>query len=122
MRDKNILAEFLVSVILIIFLVLFLSPTDLLMPMNATGMTGIIVIVLFFIFAGLIWREKGNDERESLHVLGAGRISFIVGLLIAIIGIVKQSLSHDIDAWLIFTAIGMILAKVGYRFYSSRNK
>ncbi len=122
MKDKNIIAELFVAIILVGFLVLFLSPTGLLMPMNATGMTGIIVIVLFFIFAGLIWREKANDERESLHVLGAGRISFITGLSIAIIGIVKQSLNHDIDAWLIFTAIGMILAKIGYRFYSSRKK
>ena len=122
MGNKNILAELLVSTILIFFLVLFLNPTDLLMPMNATAMAGIVVIVLFFIFAGLIWKEKAHDERESLHVLGAGRISFVVGLLIAILGIVEQSFRHNIDAWLIFTAIGMILAKIGYRLYSSKNK
>lgn len=120
MKDNNTLAELMVSVILVAVLVLFLSPIDLLMPMSRLTMLGVLMVLLFFVFAGLIWREKARDERENVHVLGAGRFSFIVGLLIAIGGILTQSLRHNIDPWLVFTAIGMILAKIFFRLYSAR--
>lgn len=121
MKDKNTFAEILVSVVLVVLLIVFLSQSPLLMPMSTTTMMGILVALSFIVFAGLIWKEKARDERENIHVLGAGRISFVAGLLIALTGILIQSFNHNIDPWLIFTAIGMILAKIFFRIYSSRN-
>lgn len=120
MSDKNTIMELAVSIILIVVLFLFLSPIDLLMPMSHITMLGVLVVLLFMVFSGLIWREKAHDERENVHVMGAGRFSFIVGLLIAIGGILTESLRHKIDPWLVFTAVGMILAKVIFRLYSAR--
>jgi L-asparagine transporter-like permease len=120
MRNKNYLIELIVPFLLIAVLALFLSPADLFMPMSQIAMLGVLLTVVFLIFAGFIWNEKAKDERESSHIQSAGRYSFLTGLIIAISGILWGSLAHNIDPWLVFTAIGMILTKVFFRLYKSK--
>ncbi len=119
MKDKAILLELIVAVALIGLLVLFVSPIDLLMPMTTSAMSILLVAVLFLIFSSLVFREKARDERENILKMNAGRISFLTGSVIAVVGILYQSASHNIDPWLVYTLIGMILAKTAVRLYSS---
>ena len=118
-QDKSVLLEIIIALFLIGFLILFLSPIDLLMPMTTGTMSILLVAVLFMVFSSLVFREKSRDERENVLKMNAGRISFLAGSIIAVIGILYQSTTHNIDPWLVYTLIGMILAKTTTRLYSS---
>ena len=119
MTDKTIILEIIVAIVLAGLLFLFLSPIDLLMPMTTGTMSILLVSVLFMVFSSLVFREKSRDERENFLKMNAGRISFLSGSVIAVIGILYQSMTHNIDPWLVYTLIGMILAKTTTRLYFS---
>jgi uncharacterized membrane protein SirB2 len=118
MKNKLWLKNILISAPLLGILLLFLFPNPLLMPQSLEMMFIIVFIILFFIYSAVIWNEKGNDEREDLHILNAGRVSFLVGSGILTIGIFVQSLNHNIDPWLIYALISMIFTKIIIRIYS----
>jgi len=118
MKNKIWVKNILITIPLIGLLLLFLYPNPLLMPQTLEMMFIIVFIILFFIYSAVIWNERGNDEREDLHILNAGRISFLVGSAILTIGILIQSLNHNIDPWLIYALIGMIFTKIVTRIYS----
>jgi Na+/proline symporter len=119
MKFTSYTSEVIVSLILLIILGLFLSPGSMaLMPKTAGSMLTIIFVLIFVVFAGLVWKEKARDEREEFHKLNAGRISFLVGTSVLVLGVVYQSFGHDIDPWLVATLAGMIFAKVAARIYS----
>jgi len=81
-------------------------PTTLLMMM----ILGLVAV--FALFASFVWRENHRDEREGLHKMMAGRAAFLVGTALLTLGIIVQSLSHNLDPWLVLTLGGMIVAKV----------
>lgn len=109
--------EILVSSILILILVLFLNSTQFAMPQTLAMLLLVALIVGFLLFAGLIWKEKAVDEREDLHRLVSGRISFLVGEALLVCGIVIQGLQHEIDPWLIYVLSAMVLAKIISRIF-----
>lgn len=120
---KNIpLAELITSLILIIILFLFIAPTSLSMPASLGPMLTVFLILAFLVFAALIWKEQSADERENLHRLNAGRVSFLFGSAVLVLGILIQSLSHNVDPWLIYTLVTMILVKIISRIYSEKTK
>jgi hypothetical protein len=98
--------------------VLFLNPGNLSMPDTMTSMLILGMIVAFLAFAAVVFREKASDERETWHVLAAGRISYLVGVGTIIIGIGLQALKHEIDPWLVIALCAMVLAKLASRIYS----
>ncbi len=120
MHNKSSLGEVLVIILLLAILILSINPSGLLMPMSMSMMVLVGFIVLFFVFAGLIWKESVHDERESLHRSEAGRWSFFVGLTMLAVGIVVESFSHSIDPWLVYALIGMIGSKLVSRMYHQR--
>ena len=109
---NNFLQEIVVSAILIVLLLLFINPFGFWMPtvLLMTMMLGL--VVMFTLFASLIWKENHRDEREGIHKMIAGRIAFLVGASLLVIGIVTQSFRHELDFWLVFTLGGMMLAKI----------
>lgn len=118
MKNNQFIGEIIVILLLLGILFLLINPDDLLMPMSMSMMLTVGFIVVFFMFAGIVWKEKAHDERESLHRSEAGRISFLVGLLTLAAGVVVQSFSHNIDPWLVYTLILMIFSKLVWRIYS----
>lgn len=119
MKISSFTSELIISLVLLILLGLFLSPSSMaLMPTTMGSMLIIIFILAFIVFANMVWKEKANDEREELHKLNAGRISFLVGTTILVIGVIIQTLNHNIDPWLFATLAGMVLAKATSRVYS----
>lgn len=109
---NNLSQEVFVSVILIILLVLFLNPFDFWMPNALLMMMVLGFVVVFALFASFVWRENHRDEREGLHKMMAGRVAFLFGAALLVLGIVVQSFNHALDPWLVFILGGMIVAKV----------
>ena len=109
---NNLLQEIFVSLALIVLLVLFLNPFGFWMPSALLMMMVLGLIVIFALFSGFIWKEQARDEREMLHRMLAGRIAYLVGAGILVLGIIVQSLRHELDSWLVFTLGAMILAKI----------
>jgi len=109
---NNLLQEISISGILIILLVLFLNPFGFWMPNALLMMTVLGFVVVFVVFASFVWKENSRDEREGLHKMMAGRIAFLVGTAILVIGIIVQSFKHELDFWLVLTLGTMILAKI----------
>ena len=97
----SFIGEITASITLIVILALFLLPTSLRMPESAEVSLLLTLIVVFLIFASVVWKEQARDEREELHMLKAGRFSFLSGALILVIGIINQSMHNEVDAWLV---------------------
>lgn len=108
-----------IAVALLALLALLLNPFHFWMPGPAAMMLTAGVVVVFGIFAALIWRENGGDERERVHRMFAGRTAFLAGAGVLVAGIVFQSYSHALDPWLPVTLGVMVAAKVLGRVYSS---
>ena len=110
-------SEISVSILLVVILLTFIMPTKLLMPVSVEMIILLFLILFSLIFFSLVWKEKFADERENLHRLHAGRVSFLVGSSVLVLGIVLQSLKHDVDPWLVYTLVLMVLAKTISRVY-----
>lgn len=109
--------ETIVSLLLLGLLVAINFYEELLMPMSAIPAISIGSVVVFLFFASILWRENGFDEREEVHIQKTGRISFLVGSGILLAGIVYQAFQQNIDPWLVYALIGMILSKLLVRLY-----
>jgi hypothetical protein len=109
---KDTYQEIGIAVALLALLVFFLNPLGLWMPDALVMMMALGLVVVFAVFAGFIWREHTRDERELLHRMIAGRVAYLVGAGVLVVGIVLQSLSHTLDPWLILTLGAMVLAKI----------
>ena len=118
---KNDLKQTTTAVVLILLLVLILNPFDFWMPTMAHMTLLGAAIVVFGLFASFMLREDAGDEREGAHRLLAGRAAFLTGSALLILGIIYQSYSHALDVWLVVVLVGMLLAKMGTRFYGDRN-
>ena len=118
---NNIFQESIISVILIVLLALFINPFNFWMPNSIHMMMILVFAIVFILFASLVWKENSKDEREGLHKMIAGRIAFLTGTILLVLGIIIQSINHEIDNWLVFTLGAMILAKIFGHIYSKIN-
>ena len=116
MKDK-LFNEISFSIILIVLSVLFLDPFMLWMPTELVYMLVGGVIIVFSVFAGFIWREREQDERAEFHKILAGRIGYLLGLGILVIGIVWQTIASHPDPWLVAALVGMVLGKLVGLYY-----
>lgn len=113
-----ILIETISAIIILGIAILFLNPGHLAMPDTMVSMLVVGLIVSFLVFAGFLLREKPADERESLHIKTAGRISYLVGIAVLVFGVVIQGIKHNIDPWLVIALCAMVLTKLLSRMYS----
>lgn len=98
--------------------IIFFNPGHLAMPDSVISMLVLGLIVAFLTFAAFLLKEKSEDEREAIHILTAGRISYLVGVGTLIVGIIIQGLRHNIDSWLVIALCAMIFSKLLSRIYS----
>ncbi len=115
---RHQLGEVATAVLLVLLLAAFIHPPGLLMPKSTEMVLLVLFALLFFAYLGFIWKERAADEREHVHQLTAGRISFFVGSSILTLGIIIQALNHNIDPWLIGALGGMLLTKILVRLYT----
>ena len=110
--------EIISAIIILGITILFLNPGHLSMPESMISMLTVGLIIAFLTFAAFVFKEKSSDERESIHILLAGRISYLVGVGVLILGIIMQASRHDIDPWLVVALCAMVFSKLLTRIYS----
>lgn len=72
-----------------------------------------LLLVATVVFVGLIARENARDERDEKHRAAAGRVGYLLGIVVLISGVSYQTLSHSpVDPWLIVALVVMVLGKV----------
>lgn len=104
--------EIILTLIFVAFLIFFGNPFSLWMPETAVYMVIGGLFVLTAVYAGLVLREKPQDEREEKHRASAGRLGFISGIIILVIAIAFQSFNSHPDFWLIAALGVMIISKM----------
>lgn len=113
------LFEIISAVVILAIAIFFASSESLSMPESVVSMLTIGLVVAFLVFAAFIFKEKSSDEREALHILAAGRISYLVGVAVLVVGVVIQSTSHNIDPILVVALCAMVFTKLIARIYSN---
>ena len=117
---ENNKKEIFIAIILVVLLVLLNNPFSLWMPSSVLMTLVVALAVIFAVFAGLLWRERARDEREEHHRANAGRIAFLAGTSVLVLGIVIQSFQHNLDVWLVYALGVMLLSKIFALIYSKR--
>ena len=113
--------ELILSLFLIILLIFFVNPFNLLMPPPYLTMLVLLLLLVFSVFAITVWREKPRDERERLHRMLSARIAYLAGTGFLVLSIIVQTLNHKLDPYLVYTLGIMILAKIIGQIYG-KNK
>lgn len=121
MRNKIFITEFIISIVLLVLAVLLLNPFKWFMPSSMVMTIIVGLAVAFILFSTFIWKEKARDERELLHRTASGRIAFLSGVLVLVIGVIVEGLKHEVDIWLVLALTVMIMAKVITSIYNNLN-
>lgn len=108
----NTVLQIISAVFVIIFLILAANPFNFWMPSPIIMMLVCLITATYFVFAALVFLERPRDEREQLHSLISGRISFLTGSTILAIGIIIKEVQGQPDPWLIGALGTMILTKI----------
>ena len=115
MHKETLLALLLVgAALLLLDPFMAFMPTTLFMTVNG------ILVAVTALYAGVLWREKAQDERDALHRMVAGRAAFIAGVAVLVIGITVQTFQHHVDPWLIGALVVTVLAKIIGHLYADR--
>ena len=90
-------------------------------PMVYVG-SHLVAILVFIVFAILIWTAPSLDERDYLNRALSSDIAFTVGGIILGIGMLYQMyVDMKVDVWIVVTLATMILARVASQIYLDRN-
>lgn len=119
--QNNFKKEIGVSIALVFLLALILNPFDILMPTMAQVAVLAFTVAAFGVFASFILKESARDEREGAHRMFAGRVAFLAGATVLILGIVVQGVWATIDVWLVAALVAMVVGKVAARVYTEKN-
>lgn len=119
---KNKILHIILAIFLVVLLVLLSDPFMIWMPMGAQMIALACIASLVAIWAGLVMYEKTNDEREVIHKMYAGRVSYISGIVVLTTAVVYQGLKGDIDPWISVALAVMVLSKLISRLHSEYYK
>jgi len=123
MSDKNrFIFEMVSAGVLLLSAVLLVNPLQLWMPTMLHMIMLAVVVAAFGVIAVFVVFERVVDERDDAHRSLAGRAAFLVGSAILLMGIVVQTFAHTLDPWLVVALLGMVVAKIGARMWSSSNR
>lgn len=112
------IVEIVSSVVILAIALFFAGSESLSMPDGVVSMLTVGLVIAFLVFAGFIFKEKASDERETMHILAAGRISYLVGVAALVGGIIIQATNHNIDPILVVALCAMVFTKLVARIYS----
>lgn len=115
---NNFAGEIIIALILIALLSLFLDPFNLLMPHEMHTVMVPLLVILFIVFAGFLWKENPGDEREQLHKFIASRFAYFAVIATLIVAVVIQHSQEKIDPWIIIALCIALLAKIIGLLYS----
>ena len=109
----------LVSLSLLILLLLLANPFELWMPSSLAYLSVVCLAVVAVLFAGLVYMEHPKDEREQVMRDSAGRLGYLVGVIILTAAVVISVISGDhANPWVIGALGAMVLSRLFVRFFS----
>ncbi len=121
MKNNPFRSEVVLSIVLLVLTVAFLNPLQRLwMPTMFMSLLLLGFIIVFLLLAGIVWKERAGDERELQHRQTAGRISFLIGTGVLVVGIITQTLQHRLDSWLLIALCAMVITKLIARIYQEQ--
>lgn len=91
---------------------LAIAPKKFVMPNTVQMFILTVLLVLISAFLVLLWRESPDDEREANNQATASRSAYVVGAIVLIVALLRQSLIHHIDAVVPITLLAMIATKI----------
>lgn len=109
MRYTN---EIALTILMLILLVFLWNPWFLWMPSQLDYMIAGALAVIILLYAGLVLKEKPEDEREEKLLMQAGRFGFITGVVVISVGIIFQTITSKPDIFLIVALAVMVLVKI----------
>ncbi len=118
---NNYFKEFAVGFVLVVLTILLLNPFHFWMPDMMVIIILVATLAVFSLFASFVLRERSGDERDEANRRLAGRIAFLAGTGVMIVGLIVQAFNHIIDPWLVLALVLMILAKIGMQIYRDRS-
>ena len=117
---NNLSTQILAAGATLVLALLVLNPFHFWMPTMLAMVLLAALFVVFGVFAVFVMRERAVDEREEQHRSFAGRVAFLTGAMLLMLGILVEDLQHNLDPWLVVVLAGMIIAKLSARVYSDR--
>lgn len=105
-------SEVYVSALLVLLLLTCVDPFEAFMPPLWDRTVVVLLIALYGLYAGIIYREASRDERERLHIARAERIGFLIGTGMLVMFIAFDAFAVTVEKSLIFVLGAMILAKM----------
>jgi hypothetical protein len=109
--NKNHL-HIIVAAILAFFLLALADLIPFWMPMMGEMIALLIVVLLLLVWVGFVLKEKAHDERELLLKMKSGRVAYLSGLGVLMVGLLVQGFQHAIDPWLAVALAVMVVAKL----------
>ena len=116
-ENRRDIESIIIAAILLVLADLLFNPFGLFMSNMMVMVIAAGLITVFALFAGLVWQEKPQDERESIHRMATDRIAFLVGVGVLVAVIVAQGFRHQVPSWAVATLGAMVLAKALVRIY-----
>lgn len=123
MNKQTFYNETFLLVALLVLLFFFINPLHVWMPSTLTYMILGAAVVVFGAFVSLVWNEQSRDEREEYHKMIAGRLAYLTGSAVLLLGIFVETLDHEMPSvWLIIALGAMILVKIATTIYTRSHK
>ena len=116
---NNLSLQLLSSALCVLFALAFVNPFHYLMTDHAHMLILGLLAAAFGTLAVLILLEQGGDERELAHRALAGRVGFLIGAGLLLLGMVLQAFHGGVDLWLVIALCGMVAGKAIARIYAS---
>jgi len=113
-------SEIIISISLIIIALLLTDPANLIMPTSVQMTLLGFFAVIYILLASLVYKEKPKDEREAQILNQSSRLAFIGGTSFLLIGIIVQSMQHNLDSWLVWALVLIVAIKNLSHYYLSR--
>ena len=117
MKNKTV-TEIIIVVVLIGLLLLLGDVFHHFMPSMMLVVVLAATVGVFGLFISFVLRETPGDEREQIHRLVAGRVAFLIGTAVVLVGIVVESFSGTPDKWLLIALGVMVTSKIIARIHS----
>ena len=114
---KTFFVETILLAVLSLLLILLIDPFNLMMKLMMSGVVVVALIILYITKFIVIWRENPQDERDLAHRFRSSWISYYSVSMLLFIGVLTESLTGDIDTWLIISLIGLFVSKLASMIY-----
>jgi hypothetical protein len=111
-KNKHDFRDILFVILLITSFFFLINPFGIIMTndleMLVLGVMSLIVVAILV----FMWKEDPVDEREEIHLLVAGRVSFFSTASILLVVLIVQTLQHNVDEWIPIILFVLLSSKI----------